>query len=153
MFMHPAPPQIEEAYHRLFRILSAMQILCKQHHVFFAIEIFPQRFQVQPPDWESAVDKYQLKKAGFDLMGPNKKIREFCLEHEINLIDPTPDMAKRYMQTGKRMYLPFGDMHWNKEGHRAFFECSQSAFVNLVQEGFQQVKAHNLSNHVSQFRF
>jgi hypothetical protein len=79
-------------------------------------------------------------------MGPNKKIREFCLEHEINLIDPTPDMAKRYMQTGKRMYLPFGDMHWNKEGHRAFFECSQSAFVNLVQESFQQVKAHNPKN-------
>jgi hypothetical protein len=143
MFMNPAPPHIKEAYHRLFRILAAMQLLCKQHQVIFAIEIFPQRFQVQPPDWESAVDKYHLNKAGFDLLAPNKKIRQFCLEHEITLIDPTQDMAKRYEQTGKRMYLPFGDMHWNKEGQRAFFECAIPGFNKLVQMGFMTLRPHN----------
>jgi hypothetical protein len=143
MFMQPAPPRIEAAYRRLFRILSAMQIICQQHHIIFAVEIFPQRFQVQPPDWESAVDKYRLKKAAFDLMGPNKKIRQFCLAHNIILIDPTLAMAKRYAITRERMYLPFGDMHWNKTGHRAFFEGALPAFANLVQEGFQEVQASN----------
>jgi hypothetical protein len=141
MFMQPAPPLIEEAYQRLFRILSAMQAICKQHNIIFAVEIFPQRFQVQPPDWESAVDKYRLKKSAFDLMGPNKKIRQFCLENKIIIIDPTKDMARRYAVNGKRMYLPFGDMHWNKEGQRAFFECSKPAFAKLVQEGFQEMQA------------
>jgi hypothetical protein len=36
-------------------------------------------------------------------------------------------------------------MHWNKEGQRAFFECSKPVFANLVREGFQKVQAHNLA--------
>jgi hypothetical protein len=140
MFMQPPPPLIDEAYQRLFRVLSAMQTICKQHQIILAVEIFPQRFQVQPPDWESAVEKYRISKGRFDLMNPNKKIRQFCLQQNIAIIDPTREMAKYYAKSGNNMYLPFGDMHWNKTGHRAFFECSLPAFANLVQEGFQQAR-------------
>jgi hypothetical protein len=143
MFLKPLPPMVEEAYERLFKIILATQMLCNQHHIVFAVELFPQRFQVQPRDWDNAVEKYSLKKSGFDLMEPNRKIREFCREHKINFIDPTEAMAQRFAFTGKNMYLPNGDMHWNREGHRAFFECSQSAFARLVQEGFKLVKSVN----------
>jgi hypothetical protein len=146
MYMQPAPPPIEETYHRLFRILSAMQIVCNQHQIILAVAVFPQRFQVQPPDWESAVEKYRLNKSGFDLMGPNKRIRQFCLEHKIFFIDPTQEMAKHFELTGKRMYLPFGDMHWNKEGQSAFFEGSLAASKDLLKEGFQKVQAKNPNN-------
>jgi hypothetical protein len=138
IFMQPAPPPIEEAYQRLFRVLSALQIECQKHQIIFVVAIFPQRFQVQPPDWESAVDKYRLNKATFDLMGPNKKIRQFCLDHKIMLIDPTQTMAKRFAQTGKRMYLPGGDMHWNQEGQRAFFEASLPVMRELGRNGFRE---------------
>ena len=141
MYMKPLPPPLEEAYQRLFQIILACQTICQQHHIIFAVELFPQRFQVQPQDWQSAVEKYSLKKSAFDLMGPNKKIRQFCEAHEITLIDPTLEMAKWYAKTGARMYLPFGDMHWNKTGHRAFFECALSAFEKLAREGFQEVQA------------
>jgi hypothetical protein len=143
MFLNPTPPMIEEAYQRLFTIISAMQIICEQHHLIFAVELFPQRYQVQPPDWDSTVERYNLKKSGFDLMQPNHKIRDFCRKQGINLIDPTGDMAKRYAATGKRMYLPRGDMHWNKEGHRAFFECAQASYMPLIDEGFKLVPANN----------
>jgi hypothetical protein len=53
-------------------------------------------------------------------------------------------MAKRYAATGKRMYLPRGDMHWNKAGHRAFAECAQPSYLPLIQEGFKRVQANNL---------
>ena len=144
VFLNPTPPMIEEAYRRLFTIISAMQTVCKQHQIIFAVELFPQRYQVQPPDWDSAVEKYNLKKSGFDLMEPNHKIRDFCRESGINLIDPTEEMAKRYAATGKRMYLPRGDMHWNREGHRAFFEGAQPSYLPLIEEGFKLVQANNL---------
>jgi hypothetical protein len=143
MFLTPLPPMVEEAYERLFKIIIATQMLCNQHHIVFAVELFPQRFQVQPRDWDNAMEKYSLRKSGFDLMEPNRKIREFCREHKIILIDPTEAMAQRFALTGKNMYLPDGDMHWSREGHRAFFECSQPAFARLVQEGFKLVKSVN----------
>ena len=143
MFMKPSPPMIEEAYQRLFKIIIATQIFCNQHQIVFAVELFPQRFQVQPPDWDRAVEKYSLRKSGFDLMEPNRKIREFCQKHKIVLIDPTEAMAQRYALTGRNMYLPWGDMHWSREGHRAFLECSQPAFSGLAQEGLKLVKSIN----------
>jgi hypothetical protein len=135
MFMQPAPPLIDEAYQRLFRILSAMQTICKQHRIIFAVEIFPQRFQVQPPDWESAVEKYRISKGRFDLMNLIKFVNFSC-----NKISPSSiqqEMAKYYAKSGNNMYLPFGDMHWNKTGHRAFLNLHHT---NLVQEGFQQAQ-------------
>lgn len=143
VFADPLPPKIEEAYQRLFRILEAFALICRQHGIVFAVEIFPQRYQVQPEDWARAVEEYGLKASRFSLMGPNQKIGAFCREHGIVCIDPTAAMAKWYSETKKPLYLPRGDMHWNKTGHRAFFECSLPAFANLVQEGFQEMHANS----------
>ncbi|MHB9073165.1 MAG: SGNH/GDSL hydrolase family protein [Desulfobaccales bacterium] len=143
VFADPLPPKIEAAYQRLFRTLEAFALICRQHHILFAVQIFPQRYQVQPEDWARAVEEYGLKASKFNLMGPNQKIAAFCREHGIVCIDPTAALAKWYSETQKPLYLPRGDMHWNKAGHHAFFECSLPAFANLVQEGFQTVQGHN----------
>jgi len=149
VFADPLPPKIEEAYQRLFRILEGFALLCRQHQILFAVQIFPQRYQVQPEDWAKAVAEYGLNPSRFNLLGPNEKIAAFCREHGIICIDPTLAMAKRYAETGQQMYLPRGDMHWNKEGHRAFFESSLPAFANLVQQGFQEMRANNPQGHGS----
>jgi hypothetical protein len=143
VFTNPLTPVIEEAYQRLFRILEAFALLCRQHHILFAVQIFPQRYQVQPEDWARAIEEYGLKASRFNLMGPNQKIAAFCREHGIICIDPTAAMAKWYSKTPKPLYLPRGDMHWNKAGHHAFFECSLPAFANLVQEGFQKLQVRD----------
>jgi hypothetical protein len=143
MFTVPPPPMIEVAYQRLFRVLEACSLTCQQHGIIFAVQIFPQRYQVQPDDWEQAVEEYDLKKSRFDLMAPNRRITAFCREHNIWCIDPTAAMAQRYAETRKTMYLPMGDMHWNKEGQRAFFECSLPALMQgVLRQGFQAVQAH-----------
>jgi hypothetical protein len=143
VFADPLPPKIEAAYQRLFRTLEAFTLLCRQHHILFAVQIFPQRYQVQPEDWARAVEEYGLNPSKFNLMGPNQIIAAFCREHGIICIDPTAAMAKWYSETQKPLYLPRGDMHWNKAGHHAFFESSLPAFANLVQEGFQKVQGHS----------
>ncbi len=143
VFADPLPPKIEEAYQRLFRILEAFSLLCRQHGIIFAVQIFPQRYQVQPEDWAKALEEYGLKASRFNLLGPNQIIGAFCREHGIVCIDPTAALAKWYEETKKPLYLPRGDMHWNKTGHQAFFECSLPAFAKLVQAGFQEMQADN----------
>jgi hypothetical protein len=144
MFTNPPPPEIEEAYRRLFRILEAFSVICRQHHMIFAVQIFPQRYQVQPEDWDRAVAQYGLKRSRFDLMAPNRRIGAFCREHGIRCLDPTAAMARGYAQTRQSIYYPRGDMHWNRAGHRAFFECSRPALAQLVQAGFKLVHASEL---------
>lgn len=146
VFAEPLSPEIEEAYQRLFRILEAFALICRQHDIIFAVQLFPQRYQVQPEDWARAVQEYGLKASRFNLRAPNQKISDFCREHDIVCIDPTAAMAKRYSETKKLMYLPRGDMHWNKEGHSAFFEGSLPALNGLVQKGFKMVQATNSQN-------
>jgi hypothetical protein len=143
MFTNPPPPEIDEAYRRLFRILEGFSLICRQHHMIFAVQLFPQRYQVQPGDWDRAVAEYGLKRSRFDLMAPNRRIGAFCREHGIRCLDPTAAMARRYAQTRQNMYYPRGDMHWNRAGHRAFFECSRPAFAQLVRAGLELVQAGN----------
>jgi hypothetical protein len=143
-FTDPPPPEIDEAYGRLFRILEAFSFICRQHHMIFAVQLFPQRYQVQPGDWDRAVQNYGLKKSRFDLMAPNRRIGAFCREHGIRCLDPTTAMARRYAQNQQNIYYPRGDMHWNRAGHRAFFECSRPALAQLVRAGFKLMHASEL---------
>jgi hypothetical protein len=101
---------------------------------------------VQSEDWARAVDEYGLKASRFNLTGPNQKIAAFRREHGITCIDPTTALAKLYVKTKQPLYLPRGDMHWNKEGHYAFFQCSLSARNGLAQAGFKMVQATNSEN-------
>jgi hypothetical protein len=143
MFTNPPPPEVVEAYARLFRCLEAFSLICRQHHIIFAVQIFPQRYQVQPGDWDRAVEHYGLKKSRFDLMAPNRRIGAFCREHGIDCLDPTAAMAKWYAKTRQNMYYPRGDMHMNRLGHYVFFACSRPAFAQLVQAGFKLVEGGN----------
>jgi hypothetical protein len=140
VFAEPLPPKIEEAYQRLFRVIEGLALICRQKEMIFAVQVFPQRYQVQSEDWASAVKEYGLQASRFNLMGPNQKIAAFCRKQGIACIDPTAAMAESYTKTGISMYLPRGDMHWNKEGHQAFFEGSLPAFAELVRSGIQKVQ-------------
>ena len=143
VFTNPAPPLIDEAYNRLFRILAAFQTFCQQRGILLAVQLYPQRYQVQPDDWKKAVDQYGLRKTRFDLMAPNKRIQGFCQKQGILCLDPTKAMAAYAARTGKELYLPWGDMHWNRDGHGAFFECSREALASVVQNGFEVVKTRD----------
>jgi hypothetical protein len=150
VFADPLPPKIEDAYQRLFRILEAFALLCRQNHILFAVQIFPQRYQVQPEDWARAVAEYGLNPSRFNLNGPNQRIEAFCRTHAIVCVDPTAAMAKWYSETRKSLYLPRGDMHWNKVGHRVFFDCSLPALNGLAQAGFKRVQATISQNLINE---
>jgi hypothetical protein len=143
MYTDPPPPAIAEAFKRLDRVLEAFKIYCDRRGIILAVQIFPQRYQISPLDWQRAVAEYSVKPSRFDLMGPNKKIQAWCREQHIFLIDPTAAMAADYGRTGTNLYYPRGDMHWNRQGHRVFFECSRQAYGTLAARGFAAVRARD----------
>ena len=133
MFIKNPPHEIREAYQRLFQILMDYKQFCDQKNFKLVVLIFPQRFQVQPGDWRATIKANGLNPAAFDLMQPNNLIRDFCLGESILFIDPTVAMKRYHMETGQNLYLPRGDMHWNRKGNKAFFLGLQTELKVILQ--------------------
>lgn len=124
MFLKAPPDEIRDARASLCRIISAFKVVCDFHGVSLVVALFPQRFQVQDGDWAETVRTYGLKRKAFDLLAPNKAIRDCCASRSIPLLDPTEAMSLFQRKAGKSLYLPCGDMHWNERGHETFAESA-----------------------------
>lgn len=133
MYIKNPPPEIEQAYQRLFLILADYKEYCQKLRIILLVGIFPQRFQVQPGDWRATTVAYGLNADKFDLMLPNRRILDFCRRNDIACIDPTESMRKYHQKTQNNMYLPRGDMHWNRFGHRAWFDGARPALSAKLQ--------------------
>lgn len=138
MFLRDPPPQIEEAYQRLFRVLGRFEAWCSAHGVSCAILVFPQRFQVQPEDWSLAVHHYGLRAEAFDLRRPNRRIAEFCAGRTLRCIDATAFLEGWHRRTGEDLYLPRGDMHWTAGGHRVWLEGAKPALSEMIQAALRR---------------
>tara|TARA_B100001105_G_scaffold252728_1_gene244886 strand:+ start:40 stop:1221 length:1182 start_codon:yes stop_codon:yes gene_type:complete len=132
-FLKDLSTETEEMWSVFFNKLLKYQNLLKKKNIKFSLAIFSQRYQVQPNDWELAVYEYGLKKACFDLMLPNKKIKTFCGANDISCIDPTLEMKVDYINNKRSMFGPKGDMHWNKEGNFQYFAHSKKWLVNTLK--------------------
>jgi len=130
-FLAEPPPRVRRAYARLFAVLRAFRDLCAERGVAFAVALFPQRFQVQDRDWRATVDAYGLEPGCFDLTAPNRRIAALCRRAGLACLDPTAELFRRFEASGESLYLPRGDMHWNRQGHRAFFEATREAVEEL----------------------
>ncbi len=134
IFLRNPPVEIDIAYQRLFEILRETEAVCRSRGIPFAVLVFPQRFQVQPEDWRATVIEYHLRGDRFDLMRPNRLIRDFCDRNSIECIDPTTYMLEYHERTGKNLYLPNGDMHWNREGHRVWLDGAKPYLEELIRQ-------------------
>ena len=139
-YLAAPPPIIEETYLRLQRTLDGYASFCRQRRIELIVSFFPQRFQVQADDWERAVRAYGLKADAFDVDAPNRRILELCRSSGIRCLDPTNAMRRRYERHGEHLYLPRGDMHWNRLGHEAFHDASIETFTALAR-GLTQARA------------
>ena len=137
MYIKNPPQEIKDAYQRLFKILLEYKQFCDQNNTKFVVLIFPQRFQIQPGDWKATIIAYSLNPEAFDLMQPNKYIRNFCLDESIPIIDPTEAMKRYHMEKGQNLYLPGGDMHWNSQGNQAWFLGAQADLRIVVQNAIE----------------
>jgi hypothetical protein len=132
-FLASPPSAIEEAFGRLERLLQGYRQFCARREITLIVALFPQRFQVQPRDWEQTLVKFGLKESSFDLTAPNRRILESCRTNGIACIDPTESMRDAFSRSGESLYMPRGDMHWNRAGHHAFYEASAEQVLRIVR--------------------
>lgn len=132
VFLREPPPEIDVAYERLFRVLADFEAACAAHAVPCVVLVFPQRFQIDPADWQLAVDHYGLRPEAFDLGLPNRRIASFCAGRTLLCIDPTESMRAWHERHGEALYLPRGDMHWNATGNRVWLEGAKPALAAAI---------------------
>ncbi|MGE3173935.1 MAG: hypothetical protein AB7O97_15020 [Planctomycetota bacterium] len=118
-FLRTPPREVEIAFERLLRALEGWRRWCEGRGVRFAILPCPQRYQVQPADWQAMVEGYGLVPDAFALDLPNERLRAWCERVGVALLDPTEGLRRKHADAGGSLYLPRGDMHWNAAGHAA----------------------------------
>jgi hypothetical protein len=119
----PSPPLVDVLFERLSRTLLGYRALANERGFALAVVLFPQRYAVQEEDWTATVAGYGLRPACFDPGAPARRLRAFCAREGITCFDPAAALAAAHRRSGKSLYLPGGDMHWNADGHRAVFEA------------------------------
>jgi hypothetical protein len=91
----------------------------------FLLVVFPQRYQVRPEDWQVMRTFWNLKADDFDLDLLNREIHRFCASEGIDSLD----LLDAFRAATADLYLPAGDMHWNRLGHRLAAERT-AAFIS-----------------------
>lgn len=119
IYLKEPPPPVASAFDRLERTLSAYAAATRERGSGLLVVLFPQRFEVQPEDWAATVQAYGLAPAAFDLEAPGRRLTAYCAASGIPCLDLSGPLREEHARTGRSLYLPGGDMHWNAEGHRA----------------------------------
>ena len=114
-FQVQAPAAVEEMYPKLFDLLRAMDRTVREAGGRFVLVVHPQRFQVHARDWRAMRDYWELDDADFDLELYNDRLARFCHKSGIQCLDLLE--AFRLGSRGRSLYLPRGDMHYNRRGH------------------------------------
>ncbi len=131
-FLSPPPKEVDAAFGRLERTLAAYAATARASRARLLVLFFPQRYQVQPEDWRATVEGYGLNAVRFDLGGPGRRLGGFCRANGIPFLDLAPVLADAYARSGRSLYLPFGDMHWNAGGHEAVAGAVTPAVLELL---------------------
>jgi len=96
-------------------VLRGLKRACEAANARFLLVLFPQRFQVAPEDWEVMRTFWNLDAADFDLSLLNRELAEFAAGEGIEILDLAD--AFRDGSRSRDLYLPAGDMHFNRRGH------------------------------------
>ncbi len=96
-------------------VLRGFNRACQAAGARFILVLFPQRFQVAPADWEAMRTFWNLDSADFDLSLLNRELAEYAASEGIEILDLLD--VFRYGSRTQSLYLPGGDMHFNRRGH------------------------------------
>lgn len=107
-------PLVEQSFAALFAEMDALAQAGTARGVTPDFVLLPQRFQVDPAEWDATVFRYGLEAAAFELERPNRRILEHCAAAGLRCLDLLPWLAPACRDAA--CFQPLGDMHWNARG-------------------------------------
>jgi hypothetical protein len=102
-------------YARTFECLEAMARAVEGGNARFVLVYLPQRFEVQPRDWNAVVTRWRLAPTDFDVDTPRRHVGAFARGAGIAFCDLTPDLREAAREHD--VYFS-DDNHLNERGHR-----------------------------------
>jgi len=124
---------VERMYAAAFDLIAAMDQATREAGGRFLLVIYPQRYQVQPPDWAIMRDRWALDDDDFDLESANRRLEAFCRASRVACCDLlTPFRAAA---GSHNLFLPGGDTHINRYGHEAAAAAVERCLEPLAGPG------------------
>ncbi len=108
--------KVAETYDRLTSVLHVMRDRCAAHGARLAVVLFPEKFQVDPAEWDAMCEFWSLADEDFDLDLAPRRLREVCSREGIECVDLGPELRRVARAGGGTLYFPHGDMHLNVRG-------------------------------------
>lgn len=98
----------------IFEAIEEMNELLKSRGIKFMVAIFPDEFQVSSIQFDTLVEKFQLKKEDYDLDLAQRLLKTFLESKQI----PYLDMLDRFrVEEKQRELYMFRNTHWNDAGN------------------------------------
>lgn len=115
----------------IFQAIDEMNELLKSKGIKFMVAIYPDEFQVSPAQFEALVEKFQLKKADYDLDLAQKLLKTFLDSKHIAYLD----MLDRFRieEKQRELYL-YKNTHWNDDGNNL---AAEVLFQYLISQPYE----------------
>ena len=113
-------PPVDETWRRAWAITEALLLAMadetKAHGAQLLLALIPEKIQSRDQDFRSLLDSHPLMKSEtWDLDYPNRRLAEFGVRHDIQVLDPVE--AFRTASQQQSLYN-VEDFHFNAAGHR-----------------------------------
>jgi hypothetical protein len=109
------------------RYLKDTDALVKKWSGKTLIVYIPEREQIYEGQWERILQQFDLDEKAYDLLRPNKILRDFCVKESIAFLDLTLRLRKATSKT--EMYFTM-DPHLNSKGHYVAAQLIYEKIVN-----------------------
>jgi hypothetical protein len=107
---------VANMYDTFFEVVRGLSRIAADNNAGFLLVSFPQRYQAQSSDWKVIRRAWNLRDEDFDLDLTDGILTLFCRRYGIAF----DDLLASFRQAALRqdLYMPGGDVHFNRHGHR-----------------------------------
>lgn len=123
-------PNLKKAWAVTLRYLKDIDTLIKEQNGKVLLVYIPERQQVYEEQWKRILHQYELSDKDYDILKPNKTLREFCETENIAFLDLTPGL-RRGINT-EELYFTM-DPHLNSKGHELTAKLIYEKLLNEIQ--------------------
>ena len=126
--------EIMKAWAKTQEYLKMIEDETKRNGGRVLVVYIPERQQVYDDQWKRVVKQYDLKNKSYDVLYPNKTLKNFCEKENIAFLDLTKSLRKNANK--EELYFTM-DPHLNSNGHEYI---AKSIYRKLIEDMIIPVK-------------
>ena len=134
--------KIMKAWTKTQKYLKMIENETKKNGGTVLVVYLPERQQVYDEQWERIVKQYDLKNKKYDVLYPNKILRNFCEKENITFLDLTTSLRK--VINKEELYFTM-DPHLNAKGHEY---AAKLIYRKLMEDIIPKIKKRGINGEI-----